>query len=73
MACPDRMKDARIIAEIERRKAMVEGRVEPDHEPIMLHTWAGDLWELQFLGIDQNRITNIEQVSPGVWVVSYLE
>jgi hypothetical protein len=67
------MKDARIIAEIGRRKAMKDAMFDMEVSPTIQISWEGDLESLQFMGIDQTQIVSIEQVSPGVWLVTYRE
>ena len=54
MGCKDKIRDQRILAEIKRRKeAMIE---EPVFEYLVLN---GSLWELQFAGIEEERIVSI--------------
>jgi hypothetical protein len=63
MACPNRKKDAMIIAEITRRKAEQK---EPVYE---YHTWTGDLTDIQGLGIDLYKIECITRQGEYEWTV----
>jgi len=67
------MKDARIIAEIERRKAMKDSIFEMDAVPTTQLIWEGDLCSIQFAGIEQSQITSIEQVKNREWLITYKE
>jgi hypothetical protein len=68
MACPDRKKDQRIIAEIERRKGMEiqNSTLEPEFTNIQ---FSGDLSELQFLHIDQSQIVKIQRMGEQEWEI----
>ncbi len=72
MPCPDRNNDARIIAEIERRK-----RLKKEAEDYVLSitpqsiTWEGSLRDIEVMGIDESKIISIEQMNPGTWLVTY--
>ena len=63
MTCPDRNNDAIIIAEIEKRKTIIEK--EPVYE---YHTWVGNLFDIQLFNIDIDNIVNIEHYETGEWV-----
>jgi hypothetical protein len=68
MGCPDRNSDQRIIAEVERRKAMeTQTRtLEPEFTNIQ---FSGDLSELQFLEIDQSQIAKIQRMGENEWEI----
>ncbi len=68
MACPDRYNDQRIIAEIERRRAMTAGEIQPEtqHEEF-LHI--GSLPEIFQLELDERRILKIQSIDDNVWKI----
>lgn len=63
--CPDKEKDALIIAEIERRK-----QDKLKNVPLAFFTHEGSLWNLNDK-ICQEQIHSIKQVEPGKWEVIY--
>lgn len=73
MACPDRMNDSRIIAEIERRKAMKGSMFDLNAKAVAHLQWHGDLFSIPFDDVEQNRIVFIEQINPGEWLIMYVE
>lgn len=61
MACPDRMNDARILAEVERRKLMAKPADPQKQSDVMTHTWEGDIRDILHLFPQTDKITWIEK------------
>lgn len=64
MACPNKETDNRIIAEIERRKGN-----EPKSVTVHEYSFVGDLFEVQFMGVDQSNIEVIFQTEERHWTI----
>lgn len=68
MACPHRKEDAEIIAEIERRKAAKSTKeVFKEQKPLLNFVWEGSLYNLQLMGVDENKIVSIRRVGGIMW------
>lgn len=64
MACPDKKKDARIIAEIERRKNVLENP-EFIHEILILE---GDLFFVANT-VNEKEVINISKLDDNSWEI----
>ena len=80
MPCPCKEEDEKIIAEVNRRKALKKiksDRIDrPDHsgEPSgSVHTWDGPQMKFQMMGFDEANIQSIRQISPGRWEAQLTE
>ena len=70
MACPDRDKDARIIAEIERRKAMASGELKAASLEFEEYLHMGSMMEILNLGFKEGDIFKIQQVEESTWRIT---
>lgn len=68
MACPDKNRDARIIAELERRKAFDAEIEQPQTIDYILHEWYGALEEILFFHYDKEKIVSIEKMESGHYI-----
>ena len=69
MACPDRMKDARIIAEVEKRKAMKMTTEQVETAPYTLLELEGNLTQIVFTLPEPDKVISIEKVCSGKYMV----
>lgn len=68
MACPHKKKDAEIIAEIEKRKAAKSPKeVFQEQKPLLNFVWEGSLYNLQLMGVDENKIDSIRRIGDNMW------
>lgn len=70
MACPDRVKDARIIAEIERRKAMTSVQLKDASSEFEEYLHVGSMMEILNLGFKEGDIFKIQQVEESTWRIT---
>lgn len=68
MACKDKNKDKKIIAHWKSKKGQEKVIQEPEYE---IHTWQGDLLDIQYLGIDLDRVVYITREEK-IWTVQVI-
>lgn len=69
MACPDREKDARIIAEVQRRRAMKAKESEHPEPACMYHELEGSLDQVVFMLPEPDKVISIVKVCDGKYLV----
>lgn len=68
MACPNKKEDEKIIAEYNRRKALkTANEVPQEQRPLLNFVWEGSLYNLQLMGVDENKIVSIRRVGGIMW------
>ena len=65
MACKDKDRDKKIIAHWKSKKEQERVIQEPEYE---VHTWEGELLDIQYLGIDLDKVDYIKKEGD-VWIV----